>query len=148
MDWILPLKFVHIASAIVAVGANVTYAYWLRLAGNDADRLRYTISAIRRLDARVANPAYGLVLLTGLAMVFLGAYPLTALWVLAALGLYGLVALLGIVFYAPAIRRQLALAADPTSAAYRSAAARSNLLGFATIAVVAVILALMVFKPA
>jgi len=147
VEWVPLLKFIHIASAIVAVGANVTYAYWLRLAGNNPDRLRYTIGAIRGLDRRVANPAYGVVLLTGLAMVFLGAYPLTAAWVVAALGLYGLVALVGMVLYAPAIRRQLVLAADPSSDAYRAAAARSGQLAMATIAIVAIILALMVFKP-
>lgn len=147
MDWFLPLKFVHVASAIVAVGANVTYAYWLRLAGRDPDRLQYTIKAIRGLDQRVANPAYALVLLTGLLMIFVGAYPLSALWVLAALALYGLVALVGIVLYAPAKRRQLMEAADPSSGAYRAAAARSSRLGIATIGLVTIILLLMVFKP-
>ncbi len=30
MSLFLILRFVHIAAAIVAVGANVTYAFWLR----------------------------------------------------------------------------------------------------------------------
>jgi uncharacterized membrane protein len=148
VDWLPLLKLIHIASAIVAVGANVTYAYWLRVAGNDPDRLRYTITAIRGLDRRMANPAYGIVLITGLLMVLVGAYPLTAAWVLAALGLYGLVALAGMVLYAPAIRRQLTLAANPSSDAYRAAAARSNLLGAVTLAIVTFILILMVLRPA
>ena len=29
MDWYLPLKLVHIISAIVAVGTNLTYFVWL-----------------------------------------------------------------------------------------------------------------------
>ena len=29
VDWYLPLKLVHVLSAIVAVGTNVTYFVWL-----------------------------------------------------------------------------------------------------------------------
>lgn len=29
MDWYAPLKLVHVLSAIVAVGTNVTYFVWL-----------------------------------------------------------------------------------------------------------------------
>jgi uncharacterized membrane protein len=34
----LLLKVVHILAAIVALGANVTYAFWLRQAGRDPER--------------------------------------------------------------------------------------------------------------
>jgi len=71
---ILLLKVVHILAAIVAVGSNVTYAFWLRRAGLDRDRLIFTIEGIRLLDSWIANPAYVLVLLTGLGMVALGAF--------------------------------------------------------------------------
>ena len=33
MDLTLVLKVIHVIAAIVAVGANVTYAFWLRRAG-------------------------------------------------------------------------------------------------------------------
>src|ERR1035437_3297661 len=36
----LALKVVHILSAIVAVGSNVTSVFWLDRAGRDRDRLR------------------------------------------------------------------------------------------------------------
>ncbi len=142
------LKLIHISAAIVAVGANVTYAFWMRQAGTDRDRLRFAIDGIRRLDRTIANPAYVLVLLTGLGMVWAGAFPLTSGWILAALALYVFLVILGIAVYAPAIRRQANEAErDPTSTTYRSAAERSTFLGMAALAIVAVIVVLMVTKP-
>ena len=148
MTLILLLKVVHILAAIVAVGSNVTYAYWLRRAGMDRDRLIYTIEGIQRLDNRIANPAYILVLLTGLGMVFAGAFSFTTGWIVAAIALYVALVIVGIAFFSPAIKRQLGEAQrDPTSSAYAAAAARSNLFGVATLVVVLVIVFLMVTKP-
>jgi uncharacterized membrane protein len=145
----LALKVIHIIAAIVAVGANVTYAFWLRRAGTvDRERLVFTIDSIRKLDNTIATPAYVVVLLTGLGMVFLGAFSFSALWIQVALGLYVLVVILSIALYSPALRRQLAEAeADPSSAAYAAAASRSTLLGIIVIAIVLVIVVLMVTKP-
>ena len=149
MDLALALKVAHIIAAIVAVGANVTYAFWLRQAGtNDRDRLVFTIGSIRKLDKTIATPAYIVVLLTGLGMVFLGVFSFATGWIQAALGLYVLVVIVGAALYSPAIRRQLAEAeTDPASAAYAAAASRSNLLGIVTIVIVLVIVVLMVTKP-
>jgi len=148
MDLFTILKFIHIMSAIVAVGANLTYAYWIRRAGTDQVRLLDALDGVQRLDSRVANPAYIVLLLTGLLMVFNVGIPLTTLWIALALVLYVLVAFVGIVLYAPALRRQRAEAErDPSSDAYRSAAARANLLGAFTVVAVIVIVFLMVFKP-
>lgn len=148
MTPLLILKLIHVLGAIVAVGANVTYAFWMRRAGLQRDRLLFVIESIRRLDRRIANPAYGVLLVTGLLMVLDGAYSLTAGWLATAVVLFVLTALVGIAFFAPAIRRQLVEAqADPASAAYAAAAARSSAFGVLTTAIVLVIVALMVTKP-
>jgi uncharacterized membrane protein len=148
MSLFLALKVVHVLSAIVAVGANVTYAFWLRRAGLDRDRLTWTIESVRRLDKRVANPAYILLLITGVLMVLTGAYSFEARWLQLAVVLYVAVALLGILAFAPAVRLQADEAAkDPTSPAYTVAARRSNLLGLLTTGVAVVIVVLMVAKP-
>lgn len=148
MSLYVVLKLVHIGAVIGAVGANITYSFWLRFAGTDRDRIVHTLEGIRRLDMRLANPAYVVALLAGLGMVALGPYPLSAPWILAALLLYVLVAMLGITLYAPAVRHQRAAAlSDPTSADYRAAARRSGLLGLAALAMVALIVILMVVKP-
>ena len=57
------LRLLHILLAIVAVGANLTYALWLRQAERDPAHLAYTIRGIRWIDRHVANPAYALALL-------------------------------------------------------------------------------------
>lgn len=148
MSLLLVLKAVHVLSAIVAVGANVTYGFWLRLAGRDRERLLFAIQGVRWLDRRLANPMYGVVFVTGVLMVLAGAYSFETAWIAASIVLYVLVAVLGIAVFAPAIRRQLAEAErDPTSAAYAAAAARTARLGLATTAVVLVIVVLMVTKP-
>jgi uncharacterized membrane protein len=148
MDTILLLKLVHVLSAIVAVGANVTYTFWLARAGRDRDRLVWTLNGIRRLDGLVANPAYVVLLVTGVLMVMGGHFSFQTSWIAAALVLYVAVVVVGIALYAPALRRQLAEAErDPTSAAYDAAARRNNLLGILTLAIVVVIVALMVLKP-
>jgi uncharacterized membrane protein len=135
-------------AAIVAVGANLTYAIWFRAAGNDQDRLVFVIRTVRMIDSRIANPAYIVLLVTGLLMVAGGVVSLTAGWILVALGLYAATAVIGVALFSPAIRRQLAEAErDVTSESYRAAAARSTLLGIVTTVLVLVIVALMVTKP-
>lgn len=148
MTPILLLKVVHILAAMVAVGSNVTYAFWLARAGRDRERLVFTIEGIRRLDSRIANPAYIAVLLTGLGMVALGAFSFTTGWILAAIVLYVALVVVAIAFFAPAIKRQLEEAQrDPLSAAYAAAASRSNVFGIGTLVIVVVIVVLMVTKP-
>jgi uncharacterized membrane protein len=148
MEPVTVLKVVHVLSAITAVGANLTYAFWLRRAGRDRDRLVWTIKTVRRLDNGVANPAYVILLITGVAMVLLGAFSFETGWIALSLVIYIVVATMGFLAFAPAIRHQLAEAeADPTSAAYAAAARRSNILGLTTTALAVVIVILMVAKP-
>jgi uncharacterized membrane protein len=142
------LKLVHVVAAIVAVGSNVTYAFWLRWAGRDRDRLVATLDGIRRLDSRVANPAYGVLLATGVWMVLAGAYSFTTFWIDAALVLYVTVAVIGGAVYGPAVRRQMNEAErDPNSAGYVDAERRSTILGAITLVLVLAIVTLMVTKP-
>ncbi len=148
MSPFIVLKVVHVLAVIVAVGANASYAFWLRIAGRDRARLVYTINGIRRLDRRIANPAYGLVLATGILMVAGGAYSFDAGWIRVALVLYVAIAILGITVLGPAIRRQLSEAErDPSTAMYAMAARRSSALGALTTGTVLAIVVLMVAKP-
>ena len=96
MEFLL-LKLVHVASAIVAIGANVTYAIWMSRAHRDLDHLVFAIETIRFLDRRLALPAYAVVLLTGIAMVARGAYSFTTGWIAAAIALYVLAVVAAIV---------------------------------------------------
>lgn len=145
---LLLLKLVHVASAIVAVGANVTYAIWMSRAHRDRDHLVFVIETIRFLDRRLAIPAYVAVLISGALMVARGAYSFTTGWIVAAIALYILTFVLGIVAFGPTVRRQLAEAKrDPSSPAYGDLARRNNRLTLVTLVIVAAIVVLMVTKP-
>ncbi|HET7830521.1 MAG TPA: DUF2269 family protein [Candidatus Limnocylindrales bacterium] len=149
MEAWVALKYVHILAVIVALGANFTYAFWLTRAGRESERLVFVIESIRRLDRRVANPAYIVAAIAGVGIVLTGPYRFETPWIVAAIVLYVLVAVLGIALYAPAIRAQLDLARRaPESEAYGVAARRAQALGILVTAIVVVIVGLMVFKPA
>jgi uncharacterized membrane protein len=144
----LLLKLAHVASAIVAIGANVTYAIWMSRAHRDRAHLVFVIETIRFLDRRLALPAYGLVLLTGIVMVARGVYSFTTGWIAAAIGLYLVAVVVGIVAFSPTIRRQLAEARrDASSPAYAELAHRNKVLTLVTLTVVGAIVVLMVTKP-
>ncbi len=142
------LLLIHVLAAIVAVGANLTYAIWFRAAGTDQDRLVFVIRTVRTIDSRLANPAYIVLLVTGVLMVLSGAYSFTTGWILTAIGLYIATAVIGIAAFGPAIRVQLVEAErDVTSPAYQAAARRSTTLGLVTTLLVLLIVVLMVTKP-
>jgi uncharacterized membrane protein len=148
MSLFLILKVVHIIAAITALGANVTYPFWLRRAGNDRDRVLDALDGIRQLDRRVANPAYIVVFVVGILLVITGSYSFGTFWISAAIVLFIIVAILGATLYSPALRRQEAEArADITSPAYAAAARRQNIVGGIVTLLVVVIVILMVAKP-
>lgn len=148
MSLFLVLKLVHVLAAIVAVGTNVTSTFWLARAERDRGRLPWTLDTARMFDRRIANPAYVVVLLSGIAMVATGTYRFDQGWISAAIALYVLVAAFGILVFRPAARLQRAeAAADPTSAAYARIAGRTWWYSWLTIGVVLVIVGLMVMKP-
>lgn len=147
-ELVTPLKIVHILSAVVALGSNITYVFWLRWARGDRDRLRFALDGISRLDRTFANPAYALLLLSGLGMVLSGAFRFEQTWIAAGLALYLVAALIGGFVFTPLLRRQRAEAErDPHSSAYAAIERRTSLMGSLSIAIVVVIVMLMVAKP-
>lgn len=144
------LKLVHILLAITAVGFNASYAIWIGRASRLSKEINeFALRGVKFMDDRVANPAYGLLLVTGLLMVFTGPWKLTTRWIDGALIVFVIIVLLGVFGYTPALRNQIKALEDegPDSAAYRSAATRQNVIGIIFIIPVFVILYLMVFKP-
>ena len=145
----LVLKFIHIAAAIVAVGANITYGVWSARSQSEPAHLGFALKGIKFMDDRIANPAYGVLLLTGVLMWIVGRWSITALWIIAALVLFAVVAVLGFRVYSPLLRTQIKLvdAGDTTSSEFVRLANRSRMLGPILGVVVILILVLMVFKP-
>jgi uncharacterized membrane protein len=145
----LLLKWLHVLSAIVAVGFNLTYGIWLARASRSGDVLPFTLRTIKLIDDRLANPAYGLLLITGLSMVFVLPLPLTTPWILTALVLYVALLLIGLSGYTPTLRRQIQLLdmEGIDSANYHALAQRGRILGIVLGVLVIIIVFLMVVKP-
>ena len=149
MTLYLFLKWVHVLAAITALGANLTYLVWIRLGERSQPNLLHTLRGIQFLDERIANPGYGVVVVTGLLMVWVNRLTLLTSWITIPLILVIVVTVLGIVVYSPALRRQIqaAEADGPTSASYQTASRRAFLAGaLATLLVVAIVF-VMVVKP-
>ena len=145
----LTVKLVHIAAAITAVGLNVSYGVWLARARSSAANTVFALKGIKFLDNRIANPAYGVLLVTGILMMVLEPYPILTFWIDAAVIIYAAIAILGIAVYAPLVREQvkLAEAGDVASEGYVALAGRGRAIGLVLVLLVFVILMLMVFKP-
>ncbi len=143
------LKWLHIVLTVVALGTNFTYGFWIRRAGQTPEMLPFTLAGIRALDTRLANPAYAVILITGIGMALIGPFRFETPWILISIVLYAVVFLVAILGYTPALKRQIGLVQNPgpDSEAYALAARRANLLMAAIIFLVVVIVSLMVTKP-
>jgi hypothetical protein len=141
------VKFAHILIAIVALGTSAGLGIVLELHGNHPVHGTFVLRAIERLTGFLVLPGYALMLATGLWMVSL-AWTWTTYWILAALGLWSLGALLLGIFLA-ALHRQIRLlqSEGPASKSYRRSALLSRILGGAAGLVMVFILYFMVFKP-
>lgn len=143
------LKFFHVLLAIVAVGFNASYGVLLARAAREPEHEVHVLRTVKTLDDRFANPAYALLLVTGVGMVLLSPLELTTLWILVALVLYAVVVVLGLAIYTPTLRRQIDVLerVGPSSVEYRTLAARARAIGIVLAIVTIAIVALMVFKP-
>jgi uncharacterized membrane protein len=143
------LKWIHILMAIVAIGSNATYGIWIARASRKPEALPFTLRGIKLIDDRFANPAYGMLLITGLLMAFQARPLLTAPWLQTALMLYGLLVLLGLLGYTPTLKKQIQLleSQGPASPEYQAVARRGTALGILTILLAVAIVFLMVVKP-
>jgi uncharacterized membrane protein len=149
MNTYLWLKLVHVLAAITAVGTNLTYFVWLVGVRRSNEHSAYVLNGIRRLDRRVANPAYVVLPITGILMVLDADLGFTTFWIGAGIVLYLTMGVFAGIFFSPALRRQVALAeASPVDErAYEQAARRTTVTGIITMVIIAAILYMMVMKP-
>lgn len=143
------LKFVHVVSAIAAVGTNLTYFVWLRRIRKAPGEDTFVLEGLQELDKKLANPAYIALPVTGVAMVLVADIGFSVFWIAAAIVLYVAMAAFAGVFFSPALRRQVELARTQQTAtiAYARAVRRTTTTGAATMVFIALILYLMVLKP-
>lgn len=145
------LKFLHVLLAITAVGFNLAYGLIIgraRKAGTA--ELKFALRTVKVMDDYVANPCYVLLLLTGVGMVHMSGYPWSLMWIHGSMALLVVAFILGIGFYTPTLRKQIAIldsrgANDPE---FVRLSKRGAMLGGILGVIVLVIVALMVYKPA
>ncbi|HUG06654.1 MAG TPA: DUF2269 family protein [Candidatus Limnocylindria bacterium] len=145
------VQFLHVLLALVAVGFNASYGIWLaRAAKAPQGTQSHVLRTIKFLDDRVANPAYGLLLITGLFMVVSAGIPFSRLWIAASIGLWFVLVFVGLGVYTPTLRDQIRVleSEGPGSEEYQRLAARGRNVGIVLGIIVVVILFLMVTKPA
>lgn len=141
------IKWVHIMSAIMAVGANATYGIWLSRARREPAVLPFVLHSIKVIDDRVANPLYALLLLTGLTMAFMIPVPLNTPWLMTALILYAIAVVLGLAVFVPTFRRQIEYLESEgiNSPRYLASSKQSTVLGLVVSLDVLIIIFLMVY---
>lgn len=150
MTGYLIMKWIHVLLAITAVGANITYGVWLPRAAREPQHLGFALRGIRILDNRVANPAYGLLLITGFALTGMGRIPVSTPWVLSGLILWVILVLIAAAGYTPTLRRQIQAldSGGPASAEYRRLEGTAMRLGIVLLVIAIAIVFDMVTKPA
>lgn len=143
------LKFFHVLLAIVAVGFNASYAIWLARAAREPKHEGFALRGVKLLDDRFANPAYALLLVTGLSMVWVGDLDLAQFWLLTALVLYAVAVGLGLFVYTPTLRAQIAALETSGSGSpeFQALAKRGTTVGIVLAVDVIAIVFLMVTKP-
>jgi uncharacterized membrane protein len=146
------LKFVHVLSAIIAIGYNASYGLLIsraRAGGIDGREMRFALKTVKFMDDYIANPCYGLLLVTGAAMVYLTGYPWTLTWIYVSVGLLILAFAIAIVLYSPTLRRQIEAleTSGPSDPEFLKLSQRGAALGGILGVIVLIIVALMVFKP-
>ncbi len=144
------VKFFHVLLAIVAVGFNASYGIWIARASREREHELHVLRGIKVLDDRFANPAYGLLLLTGLLMVRFGHWSvLHTFWLGTALIIYVVMGLTAATMYTPTLKRQIALleAGQGATPEYGMLATRGTVVGLILAVLVITIVFLMVVKP-
>ena len=143
------LKFVHVLAAIVAVGTNVTYGVWLTRARHSPENELFALRGIKFLDDRVANPAYGVLLIAGILTVLEGHWSFGQLWIVLGIVGYVLVVAIAVAIFTPSLRGQIeVLGSDGReSPRYRELGKRVQMSGAILGVLVIAIVFVMVTKP-
>jgi uncharacterized membrane protein len=148
MTWYLLLKYIHALLAITAVGTNITYAVWSARGAMEKEHLSFALRGISFLDRRVANPAYGLLLVTGLGLMVIGDWGWRR-WIVSALFLFVLLIVVAIGFYSRTMNRQIEVLEKEgeSSPAYQRLASQAQRVGIISMVIVLAIVFMMVVKP-
>jgi uncharacterized membrane protein len=141
------MKWLHVVSACVAFGSNVTHLFWLfsanAIPAGRAEKLR----VVKKIDDRLAVPAYVVTIGCGATMWFL-TWPTNTPWIIVSLVLSIILTVMGISF-GPFMKKWIRLADESSTGNPQLLNLSRRLTAWwAFIAAsVVIILYLMVWKP-
>jgi uncharacterized membrane protein len=145
------VKLLHVLSAIIAVGFNLSYVVWLVKGKMEKDNLLFALKGIKLMDDKIANPCYIFSLLTGLLLAWMGGYNiLTTGWIFYPLVLFSIMGFVGFGLYSPTLAKQIALLKEQgsNSPAYAAIDRKQTILGVILFSLALAIVVIMVLKPA
>ncbi len=147
-DLYVSLKWLHIVSACIAFGSNVTHMFWIISANGDPVNRANILRLVKKIDDRLAVPSYVITGTCGIAM-WLWQWPLYAPWIIVSLVLFTILTVMGISF-GPFMLRWICLAGDqsPDNRPLITLAPRLTIWWGCISVGVVVIFYLMVWKPA
>jgi len=142
------LKYLHVLLAITAVGSNITYGVWKMLGAREPAHAPFALRDISFIDQRVANPAYGGLLITGLVLLAVGQWGFRG-WVIAALILFALLIVVAVGLYSRVVRQQIQVMDTEglASAAYKRLDGQATTYGIVSLVIALAIVFMMVVKP-
>ena len=148
VTWYTLLKYLHVLLAITAVGSNITYGVWKTLGAREPAHAPFAVKGIAFIDRRVANPAYGLLLITGLVLLAAGQWGFRG-WVVAGLILFVLLIVVAVGFYSRVVRQQIQVmdAEGIASANYKRLDGQATTYGIVSLVIALLIVFVMVVKP-
>jgi uncharacterized membrane protein len=144
------LKFIHVFSVIIAVGFNFSYIIWMVKGKMEKDHLLFALKGIKFMDGKVANPCYGLILISGFSMAYIADYNiLSVTWIFYPLVLFGIMGILAFAVYSPTLKKQITTLEkrDMDTPEYRAIEKKQMIVGAILFALVVAIIAIMVIKP-
>jgi len=146
-DLYVALKWLHIATAAIAFGSNVTHFFWIVAANSDAVHRANILRLIKTIDDRLSVPCYAVMVMCGVAM-WLWQWPGASPWLIASAVLTAVLSIMGIA-YGPFMHRWIRFAGNPPADAAMLALLQRRLTRWwaGLVLIVPVILYWMVAKP-
>jgi len=107
------LKWLHIATAAIAFGSNVTHLFWIIGANNDPVHRANILRLVKKIDDRLAVPCYAVMVICGVTM-WLRHWPPSESWLIASAVLTAILSAAGISF-GPFMHRWIRVAGNPSA---------------------------------
>jgi uncharacterized membrane protein len=154
-EYFLAIKWLHVIGATVLFGTGIgtAFHFWITWRGGNVIAIASAARSTVLADYLFTLPAVLLQPITGVALALMAGYPLTATWIAVSLALYCLAGAcwLPVVFIQLRLRELAAASAragSPLPDEFTRLARRWFMLGWPAFGSIAVIVWLMVARPA